>query len=97
MYFVRAQSPSQPAAHTYILTTYTDTAVDSYMRAAVAVEALHLQRSFHGANPDAGLAFKAQLRFNHCAVLDKPYGGTRAQINTTAAANTLFSVDSYHV
>ena len=64
---------------------------------AVSREALHLQRSFHGADLDAGLAFKAQLSFNHGAVLDEPYGGTRAQINTTAAANTLFSVDPYHV
>ncbi len=64
---------------------------------AIAGEALHLQGSFHGAHFYAGLAFKAQLRFNQGAVLDELYGGTRAQINTTAAANTLFSVDSYHV
>lgn len=64
---------------------------------AVAREALHFQGSFHGADLHTGLAFKAQLRFNHGAVLDEPYGGTRTQINTTAAANTLFSVDSYHV
>ena len=64
---------------------------------AVAREALHLQGSFHGADLYAGLAFKAQLSFHQSAVLDELYGGTRAQINTTAAANTLFSVDSYHV
>jgi hypothetical protein len=67
-----------------------------YMR-AVARKALHLQGSFHRTDLYAGLAFKAQLSFNNGAVFYKPDSGTRAQINTTAAANTLFSVDSYHV
>ena len=60
------------------------------------IEALYLLGSLHGTDFNAGLALKAQLRFDHGAVLHELNGRTRAQVNATAAANTFFPVDSYH-
>lgn len=51
---------------------------------------------FHGAYLDAGFAFKAQFVVNKGSVLDKTDGSSGAQINTAAAADTFFSVNTYH-